>query len=111
MWSNGVLITSSPAEIDGVAACRPLRLRNDDDGQELNETAAAFAAGRGHVFGVTEGLGCRTALAFLPDHPEEGVGTLTRVRTGEGPDSDLVFERSAKRPMGLESSDPAILGR
>ncbi|MDQ0808664.1 hypothetical protein QFZ63_000378 [Streptomyces sp. B3I7] len=70
MWSNGVLITSSPAEIDGVAACRPLRLRNDD-GQELNETAAAFAAGRGHVFGVTEGLGCRTALAFHPTTPRK----------------------------------------
>ncbi|WP_234384836.1 hypothetical protein [Streptomyces sp. MMG1121] len=30
---NGVLITSSPAEIDGIPASWPLRLRNDDDGQ------------------------------------------------------------------------------
>ncbi|MGJ5763073.1 hypothetical protein [Streptomyces galbus] len=98
---NGVLITSSPAEIDGVAACWPLRLRNDDDGQGLNEVAAAFAAGRGHVFGVTEGPSYRTVLAFLPDHPEEGVGTLARVRTPEDPEGDVVFERSAERPMGL----------
>ncbi|MGW2892314.1 hypothetical protein ACWDDN_44870 [Streptomyces griseoruber] len=97
---NGVLITSSPAEIDGVAACWPLRLRNDD-GQGLTEVAAAFTAGRGHVFGVTEGPGYRTVLAFLPDHPKEGVGTLARVRTSEGPDGDVVFERSAERPMGL----------
>ncbi|CAC36705.1 hypothetical protein [Streptomyces coelicolor A3(2)] len=97
---NGVLITSSPAEIDGVPASWPLRLRNDVDGG-LNEVGAALAAGRGHVFGVTEGPGQRTALAFLPDHPEEGVGTLARVRTSEDPDGDVVFERSAERPMGL----------
>ncbi|MFE9454513.1 hypothetical protein [Streptomyces sp. NPDC006739] len=98
---NGILITSSPAEIDGAPAAWPLRLRNDDDGQGLKEVAAALAAGRGHVFGVTEGPGYRTVLAFLPDHPEEGVGTLARVRTSEGPDGDVVFERSAERPMGL----------
>ncbi|MFE9629053.1 hypothetical protein [Streptomyces sp. NPDC006527] len=98
---NGILITSSPAEIDGAPAAWPLRLRNDDDGQGLKEVAAALAAGRGHVFGVTEGPGYRTVLAFLPDHPEEGVGTLARVRTSERPDGDVVFERSAERPMGL----------
>ncbi|MEU7429102.1 hypothetical protein [Streptomyces sp. NPDC040750] len=98
---NGILITSSPAEIDGAPAAWPLRLRNDDDGQGLKEVAAALAAGRGHVFGVTEGPGYRTVLAFLPDHPEEGVGTLARVRTSEGPDGDVVFERSAERPMEL----------
>ncbi|MDX2997238.1 hypothetical protein [Streptomyces scabiei] len=98
---NGILITSSPAEIDGVPAAWPLRLRNDDDGQGLNEVGTALAAGRGHVFGVTEGPVHRTVLAFLPDHPEEGVGTLARVRTPEDPDGDVVFERSAERPMGL----------
>ncbi|MGJ5899235.1 hypothetical protein ACSCBZ_45960 [Streptomyces niveiscabiei] len=97
---NGILITSSPAEIDGVPAAWPLRLRNDVDGG-LNEVGAALAAGRGHVFGVTEGPGHRTVLAFLPDHPEEGVGTLARVRAPEDPDGDVVFERSAERPMGL----------
>ncbi|MFD4610408.1 hypothetical protein ACFWOT_20415 [Streptomyces sp. NPDC058440] len=97
---NGILITSSPAEIDGVPASWPLRLRNDDEGQGLNEVGAALAAGRGHVFGVTEGPGHRTALVFMPDHPEEGVGTLARVRTPEDPDGDVVFERSAERPMG-----------
>ncbi|MEH0467173.1 hypothetical protein [Streptomyces acidiscabies] len=97
---NGILITSSPAEIDGVPASWPLRLRNDVDGG-LNEVGAALAAGRGHVFGVTEGPGHRTVLAFMPDHPEEGVGTLARVRTSDGPDGDVVFERSAERPMGL----------
>ncbi|MER5399866.1 hypothetical protein [Streptomyces sp. NPDC002599] len=62
---------------------------------ELNAVGAALAAGRGHVFGVTKGLGHRTVLAFMPDHPEEGVGMLARVRTSEGPDGDVVFERSA----------------
>ncbi len=75
-----------------VAASWPLRLRNDDDGQGLSEVAAAFVAGRGHVFGVTEGPGYRTVLAFMPDHPEEGVGTLARVRTSGGPGGDVVFE-------------------
>lgn len=37
----------------------------------------------------------------MPDHPEEGVGTLARVRTPDDPDGDVVFERSAERPMGL----------
>lgn len=98
---NGILITSSPAEIDGAPASWALRLRNDDDGQGLNELGAALAAGRGHVQVMSEGPGHRTVLAFLPDHPEEGVGTLARVRTSEGPDGDVVFERSAERPMGL----------
>lgn len=62
---------------------------------------AALVAGHGHVFGVTEGPGHRTVLAFMPDHPEEGVGTLVRVRTSDDPDGDVVFERSAERPMGL----------
>ncbi|MGW7171049.1 hypothetical protein ACWGH3_38440 [Streptomyces sp. NPDC054884] len=97
---NGVLITSSPAEIDGAPASWALRLRNDD-GQGLNELGATLAAGRGHVQVMSEGPGHRTVLAFLPDHPEEGVGTLARVRTSEGPDGDVVFERSAERPMGL----------
>ncbi|MFJ6837325.1 hypothetical protein [Streptomyces sp. NPDC091209] len=98
---NGILITSSLAEIDGVPASWPLRIRNNDSGQGLDAVGAALAAGRGHVFGVTEGPGCRTVLAFMPDQPEEGVGTLARVRTSEGPDGDVVFERSAERPMGL----------
>ncbi|MEU0436030.1 hypothetical protein ABZ153_31195 [Streptomyces sp. NPDC006290] len=72
---NGILITSSLAEIDGVPAPWPLRL--------------------------TEGPGCRTVLPFMPNQPEDGVGTLARVRTSEGPDGDVVFERSAERPMGL----------
>ncbi|MGW0538378.1 hypothetical protein [Streptomyces sp. NPDC003032] len=98
---NGVLITSSPAKIDGAEGCWPLRLRNDDDGQGLTKVAAALAAGRAHIFGVTEEPGHRTVLAFLPDQPEEGVGTLARVRTSEEPDGDVVLERSAERPMKL----------
>ncbi|WP_405204075.1 hypothetical protein OG795_00055 [[Kitasatospora] papulosa] len=84
---NSILITSSPAEIDGVPASWPLRLRNDG-GSGLNEVGAALAAGRGHVVGVTEGPGHKTVLAFMPDHPEEGVGTLARVRTPEAPDGE-----------------------
>lgn len=98
---NGILITSSPAEIDGAPASWALRLRNDDDGQGLNEMGAALAAGRGHAQVMSERPGHRAVLAFMPHFPEEGVGTLARVRTGGGPDGDVVFERSAERPMGL----------
>ncbi|MFD5510791.1 hypothetical protein ACFWIB_23885 [Streptomyces sp. NPDC127051] len=98
---NGILITSSPAEIDGAPASWQLRLRNDDNGQGLNEMGTAMKAGRGHVYSVSEEPGAKTVLAFLPNHPAEGVGTLARVRSGEGPDGDVVFERSAERPMGL----------
>ncbi|MFD3761453.1 hypothetical protein [Streptomyces sp. NPDC058622] len=98
---NGILITSSPAEIDGAPASWQLRLRNDDGGQGLNEMGTAMKAGRGHVYSVSEEPGAKTVLAFLPNHPAEGVGTLARVRTSEGPDGDVVFERSAERPMGL----------
>ncbi|MFE5669233.1 hypothetical protein ACFQ7W_35610 [Streptomyces niveus] len=98
---NGILITSSPAEIDGAPALWALRLRNDDDGQALNEWGAALAAGQSHVRVVSEDPGHMTVLAFMPNHPEEGVGTLARVRTSGGPDGDVVFERSAERPMGL----------
>ncbi|MGW7328196.1 hypothetical protein ACWGIU_06165 [Streptomyces sp. NPDC054840] len=96
---NSILITSSPAEIDGAPASWQLRLRNDDEGQGLNEMGAALKAGRGHVYSVTDEPGARTVLAFLPSHPD--VGTLAWVRTCEGPDGDVVFERSAERPMGL----------
>ncbi|MCX4736923.1 hypothetical protein [Streptomyces sp. NBC_01363] len=37
----------------------------------------------------------------MPNHPEEGVDTLARIRTSEGRDSGVVFERSAERPMEL----------
>lgn len=98
---NGILITSSPAEIDGAPASWALRLRNDDDGQGLNELGAALAAGRGHVQVMSEGPGHKTVLAFMPGQPEEGFGTLARIRTSDSPDGDVVFERSAERPMGL----------
>ncbi|MDF0376127.1 MULTISPECIES: hypothetical protein [Streptomyces] len=37
----------------------------------------------------------------MSDHPEEGIGTLARVHTPEDSNGDVVFERSAERPMGL----------
>ncbi|WP_369780676.1 hypothetical protein [Streptomyces sp. R33] len=40
---NGILITSSPAEIDGAPASWQLRLRNDD-GQGLTEMGTALKA-------------------------------------------------------------------
>ncbi|WP_234379182.1 hypothetical protein [Streptomyces sp. IGB124] len=62
----------------------------------------ALKAGRGHVYSVREEPAAQTVLAFLPNHPDEGVGTLARARTSEGPNGDdVVFERSAERPMGL----------
>lgn len=84
-----------------IPSVESLRLRNDDDGQGLNEVGTALAAGRGHVFGVTEGPGHRTVLAFMPDHPENGVGTLAQVRTSEGPPTTPVrqgLRRSQPRP-------------
>ncbi|MFE4861827.1 hypothetical protein [Streptomyces sp. NPDC056670] len=98
---NGILITSSPAEFDGAPASWQLRLRNDDDGQGLNEMGMAMKARRGHVYSVSEEPSTKTVLAFLPNHPAEAVGTPARVRTSDGPDGDVVFERSAERPMGL----------
>ncbi|MFD3565468.1 hypothetical protein ACFWVU_38260 [Streptomyces sp. NPDC058686] len=98
---NGILITSSPAEIDGAPASWALRLRNDDDGLALNEWGAALAAGRGHAQVMSEGPGYMTVLSFMPNQPEDGVGTLARIRTSGSPDGDVVFERSAERPMEL----------
>ncbi|TQJ85256.1 hypothetical protein FBY22_4008 [Streptomyces sp. SLBN-31] len=43
----------------------------------------------------------RAHRAARPNHPADGVGTLARIRTSDGPDGDVVFERSAERPMGL----------
>ncbi|WP_245979918.1 hypothetical protein [Streptomyces diacarni] len=40
---NGILITSSPAEIDGDPATWPLRLHNEDNGKGPNEWSAALA--------------------------------------------------------------------
>lgn len=64
---NGILITCSPAEVDGVPAAWTLRLRNDDDGQGLNDLSVALAAGQPHIFGVEEVPGRKTVHAF-PGH-------------------------------------------
>ncbi|MGW1659097.1 hypothetical protein [Streptomyces atratus] len=97
---NGVLITSSPAEIDGAPAMWQLRLRNDD-GQGLNELGAALASGRAHGLSVGQGPGYETVLMFMPDHPREGVGTLARVRTVGEIGGGVTIERRAERPMAL----------
>ncbi|MFG2715318.1 hypothetical protein ACGFX2_32865 [Streptomyces goshikiensis] len=98
---NGILITCSPAEVDGVAAAWSFRLVNDDNGRELTELGSALASGQGHTMVVDQGPGFETALVFLPDHPEENVGTLARVRAVEGAEDVLTVERRAERPMGL----------
>ncbi|WP_251019185.1 hypothetical protein [Streptomyces sp. ISL-11] len=98
---SGILITSSPAEVHGVPAAWPLRLPNDDNGQGLGELSAALAAGRPHGISVEKGPGFETALVFIPHHPEEGVGTLARVRIAEAPDTGVTSERRAERPMEL----------
>lgn len=80
----------------------------EDHSQALTPTPCAAPAARPTdpgTFATTdrtqEAPGCKTVHAFMPDHPDEGVGTLARVRTEEGPEGDVVFERSAERPMDL----------
>lgn len=100
---NGVLITAPPAEGDGRPAAWQLRLRlrTEDNGRGLNDLGAALATGRRHGICADAGPGFETLLVFLPHHPAEGVGTLARVRTGDGPEDDVTFERRVERPMGL----------
>ncbi|MFE3645502.1 hypothetical protein [Streptomyces sp. NPDC059169] len=98
---NGILITSAPAEVDGVLAGWPLRISNDDDGQGLTELGTALASGQPHGIVGETGSGYERVLMFIPNHPEEGVGTLARIRTEDGPDGAIVFERRAERPMAL----------
>ncbi|MFF2721354.1 hypothetical protein [Streptomyces sp. NPDC058011] len=97
---NGILITCSPAEVDGSPAAWPLRLRNDDNGRGLTHLGAALATGQPHALGADAGPGYETVLVFIPDHPEEGVGTLARVRT-DVPAGVITYERCAERPMSL----------
>ncbi|MFJ2407463.1 hypothetical protein ACIOUE_39950 [Streptomyces xanthochromogenes] len=108
---SGILITSSPAEVDGVPGAWPLRLRNDDNGRGLTDLGAALAAGRAHALGAEQGPGFETALVFLPHHPQGGVGTLARVRTVDDPDEEVVFERRAERPMALWAEAGESLSR
>lgn len=98
---NSILITSAPAEVDGVPAGWPLRIRNDNDGQVLTELGTALTAGQPHGIVVENGPGYERVLMFIPNHPEEAVGTLARLRTENGPDGTIVFERSAERPIAL----------
>ncbi|MDW4912521.1 hypothetical protein [Streptomyces californicus] len=98
---NGILITSAPAEVDGVLAGWPLRIRNDDNGQGLTELGTALAAGQPHGIVVENGPGYERLLMFIPNHPEEAVGTLARVRAEGETDGVVVFERRAERPLAL----------
>lgn len=98
---NSILITSSPAEVDGAPATWALRLRNDDDGQGLDALGAALEAGQPHGIPVEAGQGSEKALVFIPDHPGAGTGTLARVRSTTGSEGDFTFERCAERPMDL----------
>ncbi|MFF7780363.1 hypothetical protein ACFZCG_38870 [Streptomyces tanashiensis] len=98
---NGILITSAPAEVDGMLAGWPLRIRNDDDGQGLTELGTALASGQPHGIVVENGPGYERVLMFIPNHPEQAVGTLARIRAENGPDGAIVFERRAERPMAL----------
>ncbi|MFI8178831.1 hypothetical protein ACIF6H_36985 [Streptomyces microflavus] len=97
---NGILITCSPAEVDGIPAAWPLRLVNDDNGRELTDLGAALATGQPYVLGADTGPGYETVLVFIPHLPEEGVGTLARVRT-DAPAGITTWERCAERPMSL----------
>ncbi|MFI9029904.1 hypothetical protein [Streptomyces sp. NPDC053560] len=97
---NGILLTASPAEADDAPAAWPLRLRNDDGGQGLRDLGTALATGQAHGISMEEEPGYKTALMFIPNHPEEGIGMLARVRTIDGQD-DVIFERRVERPMGL----------
>ncbi|MEJ8654835.1 hypothetical protein WKI65_44055 [Streptomyces sp. MS1.AVA.3] len=96
---NGVLLTSSPADLDGTLGVWQLRLRNDDEGRGLSELGAALAAGRAHGLGHDDQAG--TVVMFLPDHPEPGVATLARIRNEQNAAGDVRIERCAERPMQL----------
>ena len=71
---NGILITSPPAEVDGVPAAWPLRLRNDDNGQGLVELGAALAAGRPHGISVEKGTGFEPPWCSSPTIPKRASG-------------------------------------
>ncbi|WP_432128922.1 hypothetical protein [Streptomyces sp. bgisy082] len=70
---NGILITSSPAEIDGAPASWQLRLRNDDGSQGLNEMGTAMKAGQ-------RGARCQDRPGVPPEPPRRG-----RRHAGPGP--------------------------
>ncbi|MET7759942.1 hypothetical protein ABZT27_35435 [Streptomyces sp. NPDC005389] len=97
---NGILITSAPAEVDGALAGWPLRISNDD-GQVLTELGTALASGQPHGIVGETGPGYERVLMFIPNHPEEAVGTLARIRAEDGPEGAIVFEGRAERPMAL----------
>ncbi len=98
---NGILITSSPAEVDGAPAAWSLCLRNVDDGRGLDALGAAFEGGQPYGIAMEAGPGFETVLLFIPNEPEDGVGTLTRVRSAGGTEAEVAFERRAERPMPL----------
>ncbi|MBB5109147.1 hypothetical protein [Streptomyces spectabilis] len=67
---------------------------------------------------MTEGPGHRTVLAFMPDHPEDGVGSLARVRSSEGPPDapppdeleDCLLCPGCCRPVYESSASHALVG-
>ncbi|MFE6496288.1 hypothetical protein [Streptomyces sp. NPDC057748] len=88
---NGILITCTPAEVDGVLAAWALRLRNDDNGQQLNELGAALARGRPHAIPAEKRPAFESVLVFIPTTPkrasERSPGSASPRARAPGPPS------------------------
>ncbi|MGR6998876.1 hypothetical protein ACU686_13235 [Yinghuangia aomiensis] len=104
---DGVLITASPAEVDGGAAVWQARLRNDERG-ELRAFGAALASGSLHGLHLDDED--RQALLFLPDDPGTGVGSLVRATRQDGKE-EVPVDRRAERPLALWAEAGANLLR
>ncbi|MFJ9519336.1 hypothetical protein ACIRPK_13820 [Kitasatospora sp. NPDC101801] len=96
---DGLLITSSPVEVDGSPGMWRLRLR-DDGSQGLRDLAAAFRSGTAYVLG--DQGGASGPVMFFP-HPEQpGVGSLVRTRPADpGAEGGTEIVRRADLPLPL----------
>lgn len=104
---DGVLITASPAEVDGSAAVWQVRLRNDDT-DALRAFGAALASGALHGLHLDDDD--RQALIFIPDDPSAGVGSLVRATRKDGQE-EVPVDRRAERPLALWAEAGANLLR
>ncbi|WP_405015758.1 hypothetical protein OHV05_00635 [Kitasatospora sp. NBC_00070] len=101
---DGLLITSSPVEVDGAPGMWRLRLRNDNGGRDLRELAAAFRRGTAYVLG--DQGGASGPVTFFPDPGQPGVGSLVRTRPVDPEDEgsgELVRRADLPLPLWAEA--------